>query len=347
VGGDATDEAVARVTKVNPEMWFPMPQEGRDEKCIAQKYDLEGMPQASIIVPYLHEDLRMMKKFVGSLIANTPDALLEEIMFVDDANDFGFAHTEALTSLHPKVKVHRNPERIGLIRSKVVGTEHTTAPVIVFLEPHCIANRHWLEPLLLQIIRSHKTVAVPVIDIIPEEATDTYKYAPLDYGGFEWDLSFHWPGTPRQRDADYTSPDNFPMPALSGGLLAMWRDWWEESGTYDSGMNEWGSEHIEMSLRIWRCGGSIMAVPCSRVGHMFRKSRPYVFHGEAELINRKRLAAVWLPDKLERIAKRDRRMADLSDAGNISERLDLQKRLQCKDMDWYIENVYPELDAQQ
>ena len=32
--------------------------------------------------------------------------------------------------------------------------------------------------------------------------------------------------------------------------------------------------------------------------------------------------------------------------GNLTERYELRKRLNCKSMDWYINNVYPELKTQ-
>mmetsp|Transcript_6950 Transcript_6950/g.19761 ORF Transcript_6950/g.19761 Transcript_6950/m.19761 type:complete len:397 (-) Transcript_6950:58-1248(-) len=340
------DPVVAAVTALNPEMWFAMPKEARHKQCIEQQYDLASMPRASVIVPYLHEDLGLMKKFVGSLIGNTPESLLEDILFVDDANEYGQSHAKELRSLHPKVKVHHNAERVGLTHSKVIGTEQTSAPVIVFLEPHCLANRQWLEPLLTQLLASRKSVAVPIVDVLPEETPDKYVYAGSFYGGFDWTLTFKWAGSASERNASYTSPDPFDMPALSGGLLAMWRDWWEESGTYDEQMTEWGGENIEMSLRIWRCGGTIVAVPCSRVGHMFRKSRPYSFHGEAATRNTKRLAAVWLPDKMERVVKSAPALRDMSDVGDVSKRVALREKLGCKNMDWYMQTIYPELDKE-
>ena len=37
---------------------------------------------------------------------------------------------------------------------------------------------------------------------------------------------------------------------MSGGLFAMNRKWFVDSGGYDTGMEVWGGENVEMSFRV-------------------------------------------------------------------------------------------------
>lgn len=37
----------------------------------------------------------------------------------------------------PKVKILRTTRREGLVRARLLGTKHATAPVLVFLDSHC------------------------------------------------------------------------------------------------------------------------------------------------------------------------------------------------------------------
>eukprot|EP00971_Amphidinium_carterae_P316249 6285976-Amphidinium_carterae.1 len=48
------------------------------------------------------------------------------------------------------------------------------------------------------------------------------------------------------------------IPVISGGLVAIGRTWWRESGGFEKGMRGWGGENSDQSLRTWLCGGDIV-----------------------------------------------------------------------------------------
>lgn len=327
---------------------FPTPYEMRHPDCVDRPYDLASLPRVTLVIPYLNETWFHISRTVASMLAHTPLELVDEFLFIDDGNAKEWQFHDQLRALHPKIRIHRNEERQGLIRSKVIGASLVSSPVLFFMEPHCIVARQWLEPLLESLGRSssHSLLVMPALDIIPENNFNAYRSANHHIGGFDWSLTFNWMQLIEQRNKTYRYPDPYPTPALSGGIFGIWKDFWERMGTYDTNMTEWGGEHIEMSLRTWRCGGRIEVVPCSHMGHVFRAKNPYVVHPMQVLKNAKRAALVWLDDRLEDFY-REMPMARTMDAGDVSERLRLKDSLKCQSMDWYIENIYPELKQKQ
>lgn len=133
---------------------------------------------------------------------------------------------------------------------------------------------------------------------------------------------------------------------MAGGLLAANKNYFLEIGGYDSGMDIWGGENLEISFRTWMCGGSIEIISCSHVGHIFRNGHPYDMTGpggnrDVHGTNSKRIAEVWM-DEYKRLYYLHR--SDLKDKkiASLNERINLRKSLKCKNFKWYLDNVIPE-----
>ncbi|KFP60556.1 Polypeptide N-acetylgalactosaminyltransferase 11, partial [Cariama cristata] len=244
------------------------------------------------------------------------------------------------TRLPKPTKLVRNEKREGLIRGRMIGASHATVNVL----DHCEVNEMWLQPLLTPISEDRRTVVCPVIDIISAD-TLTYSSSPVVRGGFNWGLHFKWdlvPLSELEGPEGATAP--IKSPTMAGGLFAMDREYFNELGQYDSGMDIWGGENLEISFRIWMCGGRLLIIPCSRVGHIFRKRRPYGSPGGQDTMahNSLRLAHVWMDEYKEQYfaLRPELRMRNY---GNITDRVELRKRLNCKSFKWYLDNIYPEM----
>ena len=99
------------------------------------------------------------------------------------------------------------------------------------------------------------------------------------------------------------------------------------------------------------CGGEIEIIPCSRVGHIFRSENPYKFPKDKQKTverNLARVAEVWLDEYKEVFYGHgyhhllDKRIIDI---GNLTDQIQLRQKLKCKSFRWYLENVYPEINA--
>jgi polypeptide N-acetylgalactosaminyltransferase len=116
----------------------------------------------------------------------------------------------------------------------------------------------------------------------------------LVIGGFNWQLKFKWRPIPYNVLKGRT---NLAAPiqtaTISGGLFAINKDFFAKLGYYDDGFDIWGAENLELSFKTWMCGGSLEIVPCSHVGHVFRKRFPYTGQSGSLKRNSVRLAEVF------------------------------------------------------
>ncbi|TNM93007.1 hypothetical protein fugu_018409 [Takifugu bimaculatus] len=322
--------------------------EARHPACLEQHFT-ESLPSASVVICFHNEAWSTLLRTVHSVLSTAPKQHLREVLLVDDLSQHG--HLKSVLSEYvsrlSRVRLVRSARRLGVGGCRSLGAAKAEGDVLVFMDSHCECQKGWLEPLLQKVAQDRTRVVSPIIDVIDWR---TFQYNATQWpvrGVFDWRLDFHWESYTWMPDGD---PDAavqaLRSPVLGGEVFAVDRHFFQRVGGFDPGMLLWGEEQIELSIRVWSCGGSMEVVPCSRVAHLDRHHLPYSFPDQELLQSNKiRIAEIWM-DVYKKIFYRRDTLAHFirqSESPGISDRLQLKKSLGCKNFQWYLSTVYPQL----
>ncbi|KAL7446637.1 hypothetical protein ACHAXM_011659 [Skeletonema potamos] len=281
--------------------------------CRHYRFDESRLPTVSVIITTQNEPHNWISITVESILARTPPNLLVSVIVVDDNGIPGHHglppnirknvdedEWEYLKSLSPKVKVIQHEDREGCARSRLTGAKAATGDVLMFVDSHIeMESSTWYHHLALPIVENPQTIAMQTIDVIDDLGTKDYGSGagPLQYGVVNDQFWFSYQV---DRFGDYMEPldpqdftdeelaerrgfkysaeiphtrEPYETPFGPGSLFAIRRDEFWRLGGYDEGLYVWGGENTEMAFKMWMCGGRMLMVPCSRVGHMYRQHK--------------------------------------------------------------------------
>ncbi|MFC0598233.1 glycosyltransferase family 2 protein [Streptomyces palmae] len=229
----------------------------------------------SLVVPSLdegaelHETLRSV--YSGSVVP-------AETIVVDDGGADGSCAALARGEWRDRgVLVHRI-ERSGVAAARNAGAGLAKSPYLVFLDAHCRLEEDCLARLGDALTARPDAVLAPAV---------------RDFGGSAYgcgarlidaELRVRW--LPPRADGAFS-----PLPVAPGGCLALSRAAFDRLGGFGA-FRELGLEDVDLSLRAWRAGVDVVAVPSARLAHRFRPQPPYRLGAASRAYNLARVALV-------------------------------------------------------
>uniref|UniRef100_A0A3B4TTV4 Polypeptide N-acetylgalactosaminyltransferase n=1 Tax=Seriola dumerili TaxID=41447 RepID=A0A3B4TTV4_SERDU len=325
----------------------------RHEECKYWYYD-DRLLTSSVVIVFHNEGWSTLMRTVHSVIKRTPRKYLAEIVMIDDySNKVHLKERleEYIKQWNGLVKLFRNEKREGLIQARSIGAKKAAkGQVLIYLDAHCEVGINWYAPLIAPISKDRTVCTVPLIDYIDG---NEYSMEPQQGGDEDglargaWDWSLLWKRVPlsqREKAKRKYTTQPYRSPAMAGGLFAIEREFFFELGLYDPGLQIWGGENFEISYKIWQCGGQLLFVPCSRVGHIYRlqgwQGNPPPAHvgSSPTLKNYVRVVEVWWDEYKDYFYASRPETLTLA-YGDISELKRFREEHRCKSFKWFMEEI--------
>jgi len=163
-----------------------------------------------------------------------------------------------------RIRLLKTEERLGVAGARNYGAAFAESNILIFIDAHMLFPQNWLTPILDVLDEQQVQLVVPAVSAWGNPHAIGY--------GISWKgakLEPKWLGE--------QSSDPYSVPLAGGCFQAFHRAFFYEIGGYDSGMTNFGSEDLEMCLRVWLLGHQVKIVPRVEISHRFRRTAPFEF----------------------------------------------------------------------
>jgi GT2 family glycosyltransferase len=227
--------------------------------------------RASIAIAAHNEGELLLKTVASCLEAS--EGLDCEVVVVDDASRDG--SVAELRKHFGDLHIVSNARRTGTARAKDLAARSSRGDVIVFLDVHCKPEPNAIE-LMIRDVEDWRGEAIvsPRIETLDPERWVSGSSGGPGYG-YWLDLEWFYSDWLTLEEMEATNGPRgrtfFRQPSFVGCCVAMSRELYEEIRGFDIGMLSWGSEDLDLGLRAWLMGRTILLDPEPIIGHRFRR----------------------------------------------------------------------------
>jgi GT2 family glycosyltransferase len=282
-------------------------------------------PEVSIILPVHNEGPRLCQTLTA--IRDTVSISYEVIVVNDGSTDSCCDSLRIDPPPFDNLLLVDLPKRQGVAHARNLGATHAQAPVLLAMDAHLIPRPGWLQKLLEQLHQPGVGIVAPQISSIECPSATAFGLTIRDR-----ELGVGW--LHRQGNKPY------PVPLAGCACLAMTREFFETVGRFDA-MRSYGMEDVELCIRVWLLGYSVIMVPEAEVAHWFKKE-PFPVGWHDFLYNRLRTAVLHFDgEPLQRILGSLQSKPSFSDAmasllvSDIWTRRQLVRTNRKHDADWF------------
>jgi len=210
-------------------------------------------------------------------LLNTVRACLErsagadcEIVVGDAASTDG--SVAELKKRSPAVRIARHRKRQGVSPARQLAARHARGETLLFFDAHCNPEPGAIARLVEDVERTGGealiTPKIPALDAARWE-----NEAQRSGHGYRLELERFdsgWLPLEQLQPARECGRTFYESPAMIGCALAIGRTLYEKLWGFDSHMQRWGVEQLDLSLKCWLAGHRVLHDPKAVVGHRFR-----------------------------------------------------------------------------
>lgn len=227
----------------------------------------------SFIIPAWNE-----KNTIHYTIANLRQTVKHnsfEIIVVDDCSDEELA---PCLSQRDHVVYLRNPERLGVAKSRNQGARAAKGSVLIFLDAHVCFSRNWLDDIMKKSSLLEDSIlgvaTAPFSDLEVFRRAAISLKTPKIRSPFYGYLLSSLPTPSTQRNFVKRSDSHFAVPCVPACSLVVKKDLFLELGCFEDELTGYGSnDDLELCMRCWVLGYKVLIIPEIVCYHCYEGSR--------------------------------------------------------------------------